>query len=485
MTNPLYMPHELEHQMTDAEVDVIVTVDFLVGRVLSCSNAAQFRHIIATSLKDYMPKMMSMAFPLVGKKQGIYADVEYNEQVLSYTKLLKKSSEDPISVDIDGEDIALLQYTGGTTGFSKGAMLTHNSLVANTYQAKLWMYNIQEGQEKFLALLPLFHVFGLTVLLNLAVYTAGEILLKPKFDATEVLEYINKEKPTLFPGAPTMFIALINHPKIKEYDLSSLRLCISGSASLPVEVQEKFEKLSGSKLVEGFGLTEASPITHLAIHWDDTKRKVGSIGMPVTGTLARVVNSETGEEVPRGDVGELVIQGPQVMKGFWKNPKETARALRDGWLYTGDVARQDNNGHFYIVDRTKDIIIASGYNVYPREVEEVLYTHPAIGECVVAGVPDAYRGETIKAYIVLKPGQDVSSDELNTFSRSQLAAYKVPRIYEFRDALPKTAVGKILRRKLVEEEKELVAQQQAKDAAEAEIAAHQTPEQPEHDDKQA
>jgi len=331
-------------------------------------------------------------------------------------------------------------------------MLTHYNLVANTVQSRLWTYRSQTARERFLAALPLFHVFGMTTLMNLSMYQAGTLILLPRYDVGQVVKTIHKERPTVFPGAPTMYVALIHYPDIKKYDLSSIQYCVSGAAPLPLEVQEKFEAITGGKLIEGYGLTEASPVTHANNIWG--LRKTGSIGIPFPDTDARIVNPETGEEVPVGEVGELAVRGPQVMKGYWNNPEETAKVLVDGWLYTGDLGKMDEDGFFYILDRRKDLIIAGGYNIYPREVEEVLYAHPDVEEAVVAGVNDPYRGETVKAYLVLKKGASPDPARFEAWCRERLAAYKVPRIYEFRESLPKTLVGKVLRRKLIEEEAE-------------------------------
>lgn len=286
------------------------------------------------------------------------------------------------------------------------------------------------------------------------------MVLLPKFDTEQALKTIEKQKPTLFPGAPTMYIGLLNHPDVEKYDLSSIKACISGSAPLPVEVQDKFEVLTGGKLVEGYGLTETSPVTHANFIWG--KRVKGSIGVPWPDTEAVIIRSTDGEILPEGEIGEIAIKGPQVMKGYWNRPEETAMNFVDGWFLTGDLGYMDEEGYFYVVDRKKDMIIAGGFNIYPREVEEVLYEHEAIQECVVAGIPDPYRGETVKAYIVLKEGKRVTEEELNKYCRQNLAAYKVPRFYEFRKDLPKTAVGKILRRILVEEEKLKINELQAK-----------------------
>lgn len=280
---------------------------------------------------------------------------------------------------------------------------------------------------------------------------ANKMIILPKFDALTTLKTIQKQRPTLFPGAPTIYIGLLNHPDLNKYDLSSIDSCISGSAPLPNEVQDEFEELTGGKLVEGYGLTESSPVTHSNFLWDRPRVR-GSIGVPWPDTEARIVSMDTGELMPVGEIGEIIIKGPQVMKGYWNRPDATEETIKDGWLYTGDLGYMDEQGYFYVVDRKKDMIIAGGFNIYPREIEEVLYEHEDVLEVVAAGIPDPYRGETVKVYIVLKEGSKVTEEELNKFARQSLAAYKAPRLYEFRDELPKTAVGKILRRTLVEEE---------------------------------
>jgi long-chain acyl-CoA synthetase len=301
-----------------------------------------------------------------------------------------------------------------------------------------------------LAVLPFFHVYGMTVTMNEAIYLAATIILLPRFQVDDCLEAINRYQPTRFPGVPTMYIAIINHPKVKEYNISSIKVCSSGSAPMPVEALKKFEELTGGKISEGYGLTEASPVTHANPF--SGKRKIGSIGLPRPDTDAKIVDLETGErDLPPGEEGELCIRGPQVMKGYWNRPEDTARSLRDGWLYTGDIARMDEEGYFYIVDRKKDMIICGGYNVYPREVEEALYLNPKILEASVLGVPDPYRGETVKAFVVLKPGQKATAEEIIEFCRQNLARFKVPTLVEFRNELPKSHVGKVLKKVLREE----------------------------------
>ncbi|MCM3271959.1 AMP-binding protein [Paenibacillus elgii] len=453
MTNPMYMPRELEYQMKDSGAHVIVTLDLLYERVAKVVPLTGIKHVIVTSIKDYLPFPKNVLYPLKAKKDNLKRDVVYGNGVASFMELLEQATATPHEAKVEADrDLALLQYTGGTTGIPKGVMLTHTNLIANTMQSRLWSYRSQIAKETYLAVLPFFHVFGMTVLLNQAVYTAGTLILIPRYEVNQVLQTIDKLKPTVFPGAPTMYISLIHHQNIKRFDLSSIRFCISGSASLPLEVQESFESITGGKLIEGYGLTEASPVTHANNIWE--KRKLGSIGIPFPDTDARIVNPETGEEMRLGEIGELTVRGPQVMKGYWNKPEETAKILKDGWLYTGDLARMDEEGYFYILDRRKDMIIASGYNIYPREVEEVLYEHPDVEEAVVAGIIDTYRGETVKAYIVLKPGAKGDADAFKAWCKERLAAYKVPKQYEFRDSLPKTMVGKVLRHKLAEEEAE-------------------------------
>ena len=451
-TNPLYTERELEHQLKDAGVKIIICVELVYPRVMTVKDRTPLEHVIVTSIKDYLPFPKNLFYPLVRKRDypNLKLDIQYNDKTHRFMDLIKRGEAKEIPLDIDPKkDIALLQYTGGTTGLAKGVILTHFNLTANTQQCRAWMYKVEDGNERILAILPFFHVYGMTVVMNLGIMTKSTLIIMPKFDPLSTLKTIQKQKPTLFPGAPTMYIGLINHPDIHKYDLSSIEACISGSAPLPVEVQQKFEEITKGKLVEGYGLTEASPVTHCNFIWGE--RVTGSIGVPWPDTEAKIVK-EDGTEADVREIGELVIRGPQVMQGYWNRPEETAETLKDGWLYTGDMAYMDEKGYFYIVDRKKDMIIAGGYNIYPREIEEVLFEHEAIQEAVVVGVPDEYRGETVKAYIVLKEGKQVTEKELDEYCRKHLAAYKVPRKYEFRDELPKTMVGKVLRRALREEE---------------------------------
>ncbi|MDG5471008.1 long-chain-fatty-acid--CoA ligase [Jeotgalibacillus sp. ET6] len=454
-TNPLYTEREIEYQMKDSGAKAIVTLDILFPRVSSVFNKTDLKHMIISGIKDFLPFPKNFIYPFIQKKQyGMTVKVEHSGSNHLLTEILKISSPDPVEHTLDfEEDIAILQYTGGTTGHPKGVMLTHKNLIANASMCDAWLYKNKKGEEIILGILPFFHVYGMTTVMILSVMQGYKMILLPKFDVDTVLKTIHKQRPTIFPGAPTIYIGILNHPELSKYDLTSVQSCISGSAPLPVEVQENFEKLTGGKLVEGYGLTESSPVTHSNFIWDQ-KRIKGSVGVPWPDTDSKIISMETGEPLPPGEIGEIIVKGPQVMKGYWNQPEETAAILKDGWLYTGDLGYMDEAGFFYIVDRKKDMIIAGGFNIYPREIEEVMYEHPAIQEVVTVGVPDAYRGETVKIFVVLKQGHEATEKELDDFARQHLASYKVPRIYEFREELPKTAVGKILRRQLVEEEKE-------------------------------
>ncbi|WHY75005.1 long-chain-fatty-acid--CoA ligase [Fictibacillus enclensis] len=466
-TNPLYTERELSHQLEDSGAVAIVCLDQLFSRVAAVKEETSLRHVVVTGIKDYLPFPKNVVYPFIQKKQKPYilVDVQYGGSVHAFKEMLNNSSTSRIPLEIDPkEDIALLQYTGGTTGPSKGVMLTHSNLAVNAKQCSIWIYKHRVGEEVVLAALPFFHVYGMTVVMNQAIMTRAKLIILPRFDAKQVLQTIHKQRPTLFPGAPTMYIALLNHPDLGKYDLSSIKACISGSAPLPLEVQQKFQDVISGNIVEGYGLTEASPVTHCNFIYG--KKVKGSIGVPWPDTEAAIYSTERDEPAHVGEVGELMVRGPQVMKGYWNQPEETGAVLKDGWLMTGDMGYMDEDGYFYIVDRKKDLIIAGGYNIYPREVEEVLYEHEAVKEAVVVGVPDPYRGETVKAFVVLKENMTCTEEQLNQFCREHMAAFKVPRIYEFRAELPKTMVGKILRRVLLEEEKAKERQTQSPEAQE-------------------
>ena len=439
--NPMYVERELEFQLCDAGAQTIIAARDLLPRLEAVQAKIPLKTIILTDPGEHVRGEGSRE-QMAGGRPGIY----------EYAELLKKGKlQAPRSVSVDPDEVALLQYTGGTTGFSKGAMLTHYNLVSDVVQCVSWNVGAEKGKERMLAVLPFFHVYGMTVTMNEAIYLAATIILLPRFQVDDCLEAINTYQPTRFPGVPTMYIAIINHPKVRDYTISSIKVCSSGSAPMPVEALKKFEELTGGKISEGYGLTEASPVTHANPF--SGQRKIGSIGLPRPDTDAKIVDLETGEkDLPPGEEGELCIRGPQVMKGYWNRPEESAKTLRDGWLYTGDIAKMDEEGYFYIVDRKKDMMICGGYNVYPREVEEALYLNPKILEASVLGVPDPYRGETVKAFVVLKPGQKATAGEVIEFCRQNLARFKVPTLVEFRNELPKSHVGKVLKKVLREEE---------------------------------
>lgn len=452
-TNPLYMERELEHQLTDSKANMMICLDLVLPKVLKVKNKTMLEHIVVTKIQDYLPFPKNLLFPLIQKqkKQGLLVEMPSTDEIHTFKNWVANGNEADIELDVNPkEDLALLQYTGGTTGLAKGVMLTHFNLVVNTMQCKNWIPDAKYGEESVMGILPFFHVYGMTCVMNLSIMYAAKMIILPKFEPKDTLKAIEKQKPTLFPGAPTIYISLLNEPDFDRYDLSSIKACISGSAPLPIEVQQKFQEKITGRLVEGYGLTESSPVTHSNPLSDGTV--VGSIGLPWPDTDARIV-TPTGDEAALKEIGELIVKGPQVMKGYWNKPDETDAVLKDGWLFTGDMAYRDEKGYFYVVDRKKDMIIAGGYNIYPREVEEVLYEHPAVQEAVVIGIPDAYRGETVKAFVVLKQNENITEEEMNQYCRKFLAAYKVPRLYEFREELPKTTVGKILRRVLVDEEK--------------------------------
>lgn len=447
LTNPLFVERELEHQWGDAEAEYLVLLDHLFPKVEKVLGRTKIRRVIVTSLKEALPFPLKYLYPLKARANKLFTAVPYNEAILNFTKLIDSYQPEPPPFGADPDTIAALQYTGGTTGVSKGVMLSHRNLLSNVLQLVAWFPTLRFGVERFVGILPFFHVFGMTVTMNLPLYSACTIIVIPRFEVNDFLKTLQKSKPTLFPGVPTIFVAIVNHPKIRSFDLSCIRYCITGSSPMPMEVLKRFEELTGGVIVEGYGLTESSPVTH-ANPLEGT-RKIGSIGLPLPDTDARIVDLEMGvQEMGPGEPGELLVRGPQVMGSYWRMPEETQQALRDGWLYTGDIATRDEEGYFFIVDRKKDMIISGGYNIYPREIDEVLYEHPKVLDAVAVGIPDDYRGEIVKAFIVVKPGESLTEEEIVKFCRERLAAYKVPRAVEFREFLPKSLVGKVFRREL-------------------------------------
>jgi len=461
--NPLYTERELGHQLADAGVEVLVCLDLTYDRVKALRSRTSIREVIVTSVLDELSGLKRRLAPYTKKGKAASASIGKDEPVRRWREALASAPAAPELVEVDADhDLALLQYTGGTTGVSKGVMLSHANLRANVEQVRAWFPDADPGREVMMAVLPFFHVYGLTVCLLLGLRLGAALVLLPRFDLDGVLAAVDRYRPTLFPGVPTMYVAINNAVEKGGHDLSSIKACLSGAAALPLEVAERFERFSGGRLVEGYGLSETSPVAIANPIYG--KRKAGTIGMPIPDTLARVADPDDPSlTMPAGEKGELALAGPQVMQAYWNRPDETAQVLRDGWLLTGDMAVMDEEGYFSIVDRKKELIIAGGYNIYPREVEEVLYEHPKILEVCVAGVPDSYRGEIVKAFVVLRPGEEASTDEIREFAKARLAAYKVPRAVEFRDELPKTLIGKVLRRALIEEEQ---AKQKAESGAE-------------------
>ena len=453
-TNPLYSERELEHQLADCGAETVFVMSLFYDRLKNVQKrgATNVKRVIVTNVKEYFPPHLKLLFTLAKEKKDGHRIQKDAEDVWFQDFLAAGRQAPAAKVEVGGDDLALLQYTGGTTGVAKGAIGLHRSLVANTLMLKAWLPDLEAGNEVVLTALPLYHSYGMNTTMNLAVALAGTMVMivNPR-DLKDLLNSINKYRPSLFPGLPALYIAINNHPDViaGKYDLSSIRACISGSAPLLLDTKQRFEDLTGGKLVEGYGLTEAHVATHAnPVHGPN---KTG-IGLPLPGIEAKIVDPDDGErEVPVGELGELVIKGPCIMTGYWQMPTETANTLRDGWLYTGDVVRMDDEGYFYIEDRKKDMIIASGFNIYPREVEEVLAEHPEILEVAVAGVPDQKRGETVKAWVVKKPASTLTEQELIEWSKERLAKYKYPRYIEFRDQLPRTTVGKVLKRELVKE----------------------------------
>ena len=452
MNNPLYSDRELEHQFNDSNSKMLITLDLLGNRMIDLRPKTKIKQIIYTSIGDYLPFPKNILFPLVAKKKKLAASVKSADELYKWKDIIASTSPNPPDVKLSFDDVAMYQYTGGTTGVSKGVMLTHSNLSKNVQQSVAWFSKFKKGEEIMLGALPFFHVFGLTCAMNNAILMGWGHILVPKPQPEPLLEAIGKFKPTFAPLVPTMYIGMLNHPEINKIDMTSIKGCFSGSAPLPVEVIKDFEEITGAVIVEGFGLTETSPVTHIN-PFAGGKRKVGSIGIPISDTECRIVDLNDGKtDVPVGETGELLIKGPQIMKGYWNKPEETAETLKDGWLHTGDIAKMDEEGYFYIVDRIKDMIISSGYNVFPRDIDEVFYEHPKVVEACSIGIPHPTRGEAIKVFVVLKEGETATQEELIEYCKDKLATYKLPAEIEFKKELPKTNVGKILRKDLRVEE---------------------------------
>ena len=448
--NPLYADKELEHLVEDSGVDILFTLDIgaLYDKVVHLFQTTRLKRVVICKMAEILPFPKNILFPLLRFSQ--LASIPGDERHLRFSKLTENDGAFTAQPVDPAKDLAVLQYTGGTTGVSKGAMLTHANVYINARQLVDWFPQRETGKEKLLCVLPLFHVFAMTAIMHWALMTGGSMVLLPRFDLDQLLKVIHGKKPSVFHAVPTIYAAIANHPKIADFDLTSIKSCISGGAPLPMEVKNRFEALTGCSLVEGYGLSEASPV--LCCNPLDGENKAGSVGQPLPDTFVEIVALDDPDKVlPLGETGEITGRGPQVMAGYWQKPEVSAKTLRAGRLHTGDVGYLDEDGYLFIVDRIKEMIIASGYKIYPRNVEEALYEHPAVAECAVIGAPDEYRGETVMAVVAAAPGKTVNEDELTAFLEERLSPMERPRIYKFRDSLPKTPVGKIEKKVLVAE----------------------------------
>ena len=458
-TNPLYTSREIEHQVNDAGIEIMLVMSSFYKLLKETQPRTKIRTLIVTNIKEALPSTTRLLFTLAMEKKGGHKVKLAQGDFWMKDLITRHKPYDRPKLEIGPDDFALFQYSGGTTGISKGAIALHRNLVANALQIRSWMPPAIEGNETVLMAIPLFHVFGMVAGMLFALRAVSSLVMVPNpRDMKDIIANIKKYKPTIYPGVPTMYTALNNHPDVKagKVDMSSFKACISGSAALMRETKETFEALSGGKVFEGYGLSEAPTATHCNPLYGENR--TGSIGIPMTDVDCRIMDLDDGVTVlPVGEVGELVVKGPQVFFGYHNMPTETANTLRDGWLYTGDIARMDEDGYFYIVDRKKELIKPSGYQVWPREVEEVIMEHPNVLEVGVAGITDPYRGETVKAWVVLKPGELLTEKDIKEWCKKSLAKFKVPSEVEFRTELPKTLVGKVLRRELVRQHKEAEA----------------------------
>ena len=450
--NPLYSVNDLIHQINDSATEIMMTLSLTVlyPKVVACFGKTKLRKIIVSDFHEELPMAKRIGFQLTHKKD--IAIIPKDNLHVSFRGLMEAAMPlRPVTIHPDSH-VAVLQYTGGTTGVPKGAVLTHANLYANTVQSGMWFTGLKYGEETFVGALPLFHVFAMTVIMNLAIHTGSQIILHPKFDLKAILYDVHFKRPTLMPGVPTMFAAMNNYKQISKYDLSSLKMCFSGGGPLPQEVKLAFEKLSGCKLVEGYGLSETSPVA--AANPLFGVNKPGSIGIPLPATHLQVVDINGSDKVLAvKEVGEICIRGPQVMQGYLHQFEENREALRDGFLHTGDLGYMDEDGYFFVVDRIKEMIISGGYKVYPRHVDEILYTHPDVQEAATIGVPHHERGQVVKVFVVLKEGRQLGESQIKDYLRDKVSGYSMPHHVEFRASLPKSAIGKILKKILVEEEK--------------------------------
>jgi len=448
--NPLYTERELIHQIEDSECDVMVTLDvpLLCDKLRAALGHCQLKKLVVCAMAEALPFPRNWLYPWVMRHE--VARIPVDSIHVPFSRLIANDGAIAAEAIDPRTALALLQYTGGTTGVPKGAMLTHGNLYANTEQCARWFAHVDEGPKRTLGVLPLFHVFAMTVVMNWAVHEGAEMILLPRFQIADLLKTIAEKKPTGMPGVPTLFNAILNAPDVGKYNLRSLHYCISGGAPLPHDLGLAFERATGAHLLEGYGLSEASPV--VCCNPVEGEARSGSIGLPYPRTTVRILSIDP----PRhalgiGETGEICVSGPQVMAGYWKRPDETAKVMFDGYLATGDVGHIDKDGYVFITDRLKDMIIASGFKIYPRNIEEAILLQPAVLECAVVGMPDPYRGQTVKAFVALKPGAALSAEDLTAFLADKLSPIEMPKLIEFRSVLPKTAVGKISKKLLLEE----------------------------------
>jgi long-chain acyl-CoA synthetase len=450
--NPLLAEREIDQQLADSGVEIIATLDLclLYDKLARVLERRPVRHVLVCRMRGILPMATRHLFSVMKRKE--VARIPSDERHVPFERLIANDGRYLAFVADPQETVALLQYTGGTTGTPKGAELTHASLYVNAVQTARWFHTCKPGQERILGVLPLFHIFAMTTVMNVGLRIAAELILLPRFEIRQLMRVIHKRRPTVFPAVPTLFAAIARYEDRERYDLSSIDICTSGGAPLPAEIKESFERLAGCRIVEGYGLTEASPV--VCCNPVKGVHKTGSIGLPLPLTTVEIVSLDDGRTVlPQGERGELCVRGPQVMRGFAGRPAETAKAMDGGHLHTGDVAYRDADGYVFIVDRIKDVILVNGFNVYPRNVEEAIYLHPAVEECVVAGVPDPYHGQAVKAWLKLVPGQALTAEELRAFLEDKISHIEMPRLVEFREApLPKTTIGKLSRKDLLAHE---------------------------------
>ncbi len=449
--SPLYSEADLLHQIEDSETDIMITLnlEILYSKMNLMLDQSRLSKLIIATMPEVLPFPKSFLFPIVKRKE--IAKVVHDERHISFKELLNNEGlYEKVDVDLY-EDVAVLQYTGGTTGVSKGAMLTHANLYSNLLQEIMWFPGLDHGNESVMAVLPFFHVFAMTVVMNLGIFMGAKLIMHPRFELVPVLKDIHSKKATFMAGVPTMYNAILNYPDVNKYDLSSIKKCLSGGAPLPFDIKNGFEKITGCTLVEGYGLTETSPVA--CANPINGLNKENSVGLPMPGTTITITDKDDPNKIlDKGEKGEICISGPQVMKGYWKQPEVTKSIIIDGRFRSGDIGYIDNDGYTFIIDRIKDLVLVGGFNVYPRNIEDVIYQHPAVDEVTVIGIPDNYTGEAIKAFVKLKNNESLDEESLKSFLVDKLGKHEQPKFIEFRKELPKTMIGKLSKKELVSEE---------------------------------